>query len=39
MNCGVRLLKSQVTFEELKPHFNLLARELHKEIPCGVGKG
>lgn len=39
INCGVRLLKSQLSFEELKPHLELLAKELHKEIPCGVGKG
>lgn len=39
INCGVRLLKSQVTFDELRPYLDLLARELHKEIPSGVGKG
>lgn len=39
INCGVRLLKSQVTFDELKPYLDLMSRELHKEIPSGVGKG
>lgn len=39
INCGIRLLKSTFTFKELKPHFDLLSRELYKEIPSGVGKG
>lgn len=39
INCGVRLLRSALTFEEIKPHLDSLARELFHEIPSGVGRG
>ena len=37
INCGVRLLRSTVSFEELKPHLEKLAKHLYREIPSGVG--
>ena len=38
-NCGVRLLKSGQTEEEIRPHLETLAHEIHREIPSGVGRG
>lgn len=37
INCGVRLLRSELSFEELKPHLEKLANHLFKQIPSGVG--
>lgn len=39
INCGVRLLKSSLSFKDVEPHLENLARELYREIPSGVGKG
>ncbi len=39
INCGVRLLKSSLTFEKVKDHLDNLSRELYKRVPSGVGKG
>lgn len=39
INCGVRLLKSNLSFEEIEPYLDKLAKELYREIPSGVGKG
>lgn len=39
INCGVRLMKSQKTFEELRPHIPSLARALYEAVPSGVGRG
>lgn len=39
INCGVRLLRSELNFEETKPHLEKLSIELYKEIPSGMGKG
>lgn len=39
INCGVRLLRSGLRYEEVKPHLDLLAKTLFKEIPSGVGRG
>lgn len=38
INCGVRLLKSQITFKDIKPYLQKLAKHLFFEIPAGVGK-
>ncbi|PIQ92978.1 MAG: RNA-splicing ligase RtcB [Parcubacteria group bacterium CG11_big_fil_rev_8_21_14_0_20_39_14] len=38
-NCGVRLLKSEYTENEIKPHLEKLADEIQKEVPSGLGKG
>lgn len=39
INCGVRLLKSNVKFDEIKKHFESLSREIYHWIPSGVGRG
>ena len=39
INCGVRLLKSNLSFKDVEPYLESLARELYSEIPSGVGKG
>lgn len=39
INCGVRLLKSQMNFKDIEPHLEQLAKQLYREIPSGVGKG
>ncbi len=39
INCGVRLLRSDKNFEEVKSQIGNLARSLYKEIPSGVGRG
>jgi len=38
INCGVRLLRSEMTLEQIKPHLESLARELFHQIPSGVGR-
>ncbi len=39
INCGVRLLTSQITYPELKPKFEHLIDTLFRTIPSGVGHG
>lgn len=39
INCGVRLLKSDLTFQNVKNKLDGLAKELYAQIPSGVGKG
>jgi len=39
INCGVRLLLSDLYFEEAKPFMEKLVRELFDRIPSGVGRG
>ncbi len=39
INCGVRLLKSGLTLEDVKPHLRSLAQQLQREVPSGVGEG
>jgi tRNA-splicing ligase RtcB len=38
-NCGVRLLKSELSYAEAEPHLGALAKALFREIPSGVGRG
>ena len=38
-NCGVRLLKSNLTYEEIKDHLDELATGIQVQIPSGLGKG
>ncbi|MBZ9572436.1 RtcB family protein [Patescibacteria group bacterium] len=38
-NCGVRLLKSEHSEKEVKPHLDKLATEIQKEVPSGLGRG
>jgi len=37
INCGMRLVLTNLTFEEVKPKIRLLVDSLFKKIPCGVG--
>lgn len=37
IGCGVRLLRTELTFEEVKPRLDELASLLHARIPAGVG--
>lgn len=39
INCGVRLLKSEMTYDKVKPHLDKLAKALYHFIPSGVGRG
>jgi len=37
INCGVRLVKTNLTEKEIKPHINDLAHALYNNVPAGVG--
>ncbi|MBR0471463.1 MAG: RtcB family protein [Methanosphaera sp.] len=37
INCGVRLIKTNLTEEDVKPHMQELVDELFKKIPSGLG--
>ena len=39
INCGVRLLASQIEYEAAQPYMDDLATALDKNCPSGVGKG
>lgn len=39
INCGVRLLKSNLKYEDIKDKFESLAKSIFKTIPSGVGEG
>jgi tRNA-splicing ligase RtcB len=39
INCGMKLLKSECSEKEIKPHLEKLAAEIQKEVPCGLGRG
>lgn len=39
INCGVRLLKSNLFFKDAEPYLEDLAREFYRLVPSGVGKG
>jgi len=38
-NCGMRLLKSEYSEKEIKPHLDKIAFEIQREVPSGLGKG
>lgn len=38
INCGVRLVRSNLTYREVKPHLRQLVDELFRQIPTGAGK-
>ncbi|PKP60727.1 MAG: RNA-splicing ligase RtcB [Candidatus Altiarchaeales archaeon HGW-Altiarchaeales-1] len=38
-NCGVRLLTTPLTEQDIKPRLKILTDELYQNIPSGVGKG
>jgi tRNA-splicing ligase RtcB len=39
INCGVRVLRSEMTYSEIKPHLEELANQLQRDIPSGLGRG
>ena len=39
INCGVRLLASNLDYEEIEPHLDKLATLLYENCPSGVGQG
>lgn len=39
INCGVRLIRSNLVFDEVHPHLERLVGELFKNVPTGVGRG
>jgi len=39
INCGMRLLKSELSEKEILPYLDQLATEIQKEVPSGLGKG
>src|SRR5437764_14124593 len=38
INCGVRLLRSDLTWDEVKPKIRVLVDQLFRDIPTGVGQ-
>src|SRR5437667_2673714 len=38
INCGVRLMRSNLTYREVKPHLRELVESLFRNVPTGVGK-
>ncbi|MBV9122969.1 MAG: RtcB family protein [Planctomycetes bacterium] len=38
INCGVRLIRSDLTYQEVKPHLRTLVEELFRTVPTGVGR-
>ncbi len=39
INCGMKLLRSDFSEKELKPHLDKLAAEIQKQVPSGLGRG
>jgi tRNA-splicing ligase RtcB len=39
INCGVRLMRTNLTYEEVKPRANELIDRIFRLVPCGVGVG
>ncbi len=38
INCGVRLLRTNLTFQEVQPKLKTLVATLFSHVPCGVGQ-
>src|SRR6266550_9334183 len=38
INCGVRLMRSNLYYQDVKPHLRNLVEELFRQVPTGVGK-
>jgi tRNA-splicing ligase RtcB len=38
INCGVRLIRTNLTHQEVQPHLTQLIDELFKNVPTGVGR-
>jgi tRNA-splicing ligase RtcB len=39
INCGVRLVRSNLFYQDVKPHLTTLVDELFRSVPAGVGRG
>jgi len=39
INCGVRLLRSDLPAEEVRPRMKELVNQIFRDVPCGVGVG
>ena len=39
INCGVRLLASTLTADEVRPKIKELINQLFRDVPCGAGRG
>lgn len=39
INCGVRLLRSDITVDEMKPRIDRLMSQIMRDVPAGVGAG
>jgi len=39
INCGVRLMRTRLTYREVKPLLKNLIDEMFEKVPCGVGRG
>jgi tRNA-splicing ligase RtcB len=39
INCGVRLMRTNLTEENVRPKLQTLVAQLFREIPCGLGRG
>ena len=37
INCGVRLMRTDLNFDDVQPRLQPLVEELFRQIPCGVG--
>src|ERR1051325_5572540 len=37
INCGVRLLASRLTIQDVKPHLRTLVDQLFRDVPSGAG--
>jgi tRNA-splicing ligase RtcB len=38
INCGVRLIRSNLFYQDVKPHLRPMVEELFRKVPTGVGK-
>jgi len=38
-NCGVRVLRSNLSLKDLKPHLEKLMDQIQRDVPSGVGRG
>ena len=38
INCGVRLIRTSLSYQEVKPHLTRLIDEMFKQVPTGVGR-
>lgn len=39
INCGVRLLRTELAEHEIRPHIKQLADQIFRDVPSGVGRG